>query len=170
MKQSGINVLPTLCNVVSTLCNVVSTLFQRQALTLYQRCATLKIRRWILFHFQRQINVISTLRINVETTLIQRWNVGWVRRLKLVEFFYAPVRHCRNVSNRSVLSTYKLRRCDAVSAWSRTLKLVAKMGQFILGTKAVHFSNYKKLLFTVIKKHLFTHKISLVLPFSLLHF
>ena len=41
--------------------NVVSTLFQRRALTLYQRCATLKIRRWILFHFQRRINVISTL-------------------------------------------------------------------------------------------------------------
>ena len=28
--------------------NVVSTLFQRWALTLYQRSATLKIRRWIL--------------------------------------------------------------------------------------------------------------------------
>ena len=41
--------------------NVVSTLFQRRALTLYQRCATLKIRRQILFHFQRRINVISTL-------------------------------------------------------------------------------------------------------------
>ena len=40
-------------NVVWTLCNAVSTLFQRRALTLYQRCATLKIRRRILFHFQR---------------------------------------------------------------------------------------------------------------------
>ena len=46
--------------------NVVSTLFQRRALTLYQRCATLKIRRRILFHFQRRINVISTLITNVE--------------------------------------------------------------------------------------------------------
>ena len=52
--------------------NVVSTLFQRRALTLYQRCATLKIRRRILFHFQRRINVISTLIHNVETTLIRR--------------------------------------------------------------------------------------------------
>ena len=47
--------------------NVVPTLFQRRALTLYQRCATLKIRRRILFHFQRRINVISTLIHNVET-------------------------------------------------------------------------------------------------------
>ena len=59
LKQRCINVVPTLCNVVSTLCNVVSTLFQRRALTFYQRCATLKIWRRILFHFQRQINVIS---------------------------------------------------------------------------------------------------------------
>ena len=72
LKQRCINVVPTLCNVVSTLCNVVSTLFQRRALTLYQRCATLKIRRRILFHFQRRINVILTLIHNVETTLIRR--------------------------------------------------------------------------------------------------
>ena len=65
LKQRCINVVPTLCNVVSTL-------FQRRALTLYQRCATLKIRRQILFHFQRQINVISTLIHIVETTLIRR--------------------------------------------------------------------------------------------------
>ena len=78
LKQRCINVVPTLCNVVSTLCNVVSTLFQRRALTLYQRCATLKIQRRILFHFQRRINVISTLIHNVETTLIRRWNVGWL--------------------------------------------------------------------------------------------
>ena len=58
--------------------NVVPTLFHRRALTLYQRCATLKIWRRILFHFHRQINVFSTLIHNVETTLIQRWNVGWV--------------------------------------------------------------------------------------------
>ena len=72
LKQRCINFVPRLCNVVLTLCNVVSTLFQRQALTLYQRCATLKIRRRILFHFQRRINVISTLIHNVETTLIRR--------------------------------------------------------------------------------------------------
>ena len=44
--------------------NVVSTLFQRRGLTLNQRFATLKNRRPIFFHFQR--------RINVETTLNQR--------------------------------------------------------------------------------------------------
>ena len=70
-------------NVVSMLCNVTSTLFQRFA-TLFRRCfnvgarhfATLK-KRLILFHFQRRINVISTLIQNVETMLIRRWNVGW---------------------------------------------------------------------------------------------
>ena len=59
-------------NVIPTLSNVDSTLFQRRALTLYQRCATLKIRRRILFHFQRRINVISTLIQKVKITLIRR--------------------------------------------------------------------------------------------------
>ena len=40
----------------------VSTLFQCRALALYQRCATLKIQRLILFHFQRRINVNPTLK------------------------------------------------------------------------------------------------------------
>ena len=53
------NVIPTLCNIVSTLCNVVSTLFERRALMLYQRCAKLKIRRRILFHFQRRITLFQ---------------------------------------------------------------------------------------------------------------
>ena len=69
LKQRCINVVPTLCNIVSTLCNVVSTLFERRALMLYQCCATLKIRRRILFHFQSRINVISTLIHNVDPTL-----------------------------------------------------------------------------------------------------
>ena len=51
---------------------VVSTLFQRRTTTLYQRCGTWKIRRRILFRFQRRINVISTLIHNVEATLIRR--------------------------------------------------------------------------------------------------
>ena len=75
LKQHCINVVPTLRNVVLTLCNVVSTLFQCRALKLYQGRATLKIRRWILFYFQRRINVISTLIHNAETTLIRCWNV-----------------------------------------------------------------------------------------------
>ena len=71
---------------LSTLCNVVSTLFQRHGPRLYQRCATLKTRRQILFHFQRQINVTSTLIQNVEITLTRHWNVGWVNTRK-VKFF-----------------------------------------------------------------------------------
>ena len=52
--------------------NVVSTLFQRRGVTLYQRCAMLKNWHRILFHFQRWINVISTLIHNIETALIRR--------------------------------------------------------------------------------------------------
>ena len=66
MKQY-INIVPMLCSVVLTLCNIASTLFPNQAWTLYQCCATLEIRRWILFHFQHRINVISTL--------IWHWNL-----------------------------------------------------------------------------------------------
>ena len=83
------NVVLTLRNVVSTLCNVVSTLFQRRALTLYQCCATLKIWRQILFHFQRRINVISTLIQNIETMLIRRWNVDLEAFLFEMILFYA---------------------------------------------------------------------------------
>ena len=54
---------------------IVSTLFQCNTPTLFQRCATLKNRRLILFHFQRQISVISILIHYVGTTLTQRWNV-----------------------------------------------------------------------------------------------
>ena len=42
--------------------------------------------------------------------------------------------------NRSVLLTYQLRRRDDVSTWSRTVKLVPKMGQFLLGTRHQIFS------------------------------
>ena len=35
------------------------------------------------FHFQRQINVISPLIHNIETTLIRRWNVGWTKFLQV---------------------------------------------------------------------------------------
>ena len=49
---------------------------------LHWPCATLKIRFWISFHFQRRINVISTALHNVETTLIRRSNVGWVVSMK----------------------------------------------------------------------------------------
>ena len=53
-------------------------LFQCWTPTLYQCYATFKIRLRILFHFQRQINVISTVIHNVETRMILRLNVGWV--------------------------------------------------------------------------------------------
>ena len=62
LKQRCINVVPTLCNVVLALCNVISTLFQRWALTLYQRCASWKSDVGFCFIF------------NVGSTLFQRWS------------------------------------------------------------------------------------------------
>ena len=53
-----------------------------------------------------------------------------LRRLKLVDFIYLPVRRRKNVY-RSVLLKYQLRRRDDVSAWFRMFKLVTKMGQFV---------------------------------------
>ena len=68
--------------IASTLCKVDSTLFQCWTPTLYQCCATLKIQLNIFFHFQRRSIVISTAIHNIETTLIRRWNVGWVVSMK----------------------------------------------------------------------------------------
>ena len=58
-----------------------------------------------------------------------------LRRLKLVGFIYVPVRRCKDVSNRSVLLIYQLRCRDDVSVWSKTSKLVTRMGQFPLGIR-----------------------------------
>ena len=54
--------------------------------------------------------------------------------LRLVDFVYVPLRRRKDVSNRPVLLTYQLRRRDNVSAWSSSVKLVTRMGRFILGT------------------------------------
>ena len=67
MKQRCINVVPMLCNVFSTLCNVISTLFQRRALTLYQRWKS-GVRFCFIF------NVELTLFQLWSTTLKQRWS------------------------------------------------------------------------------------------------
>ena len=64
-------------------------------------------------------------------------------------FIYVPARHRKNVSNRSVLLTYQLKRCDDVSAWSRTFKLVNKTGQFILDTRQYIFRHLRR--FSLIK-------------------
>ena len=50
-------------NVETALCSFVLTFFQRRTPTLYQSCATLKIRLWIFVRFQRRINVILTFNI-----------------------------------------------------------------------------------------------------------
>ena len=48
--------------------------------------------------------------------------------------------HRYDVSNWSVLFNYQLRRRDDVSAWFKTLKLVSKMGNFLLRTRQYIFS------------------------------
>ena len=60
-----------------------------------------------------------------------RYQLVW--RLKLVGFIYVPVKCRKNVSRRSVLLTYQLRRCDDVLSLSRTFKLVSKISQFLGG-------------------------------------
>ena len=55
-------------------------------------------------------------------------------RLKLVGLIYVPLRCHKDVLNRSVVLTYSLRRRDDVSAWSRTFKQVAKIGELLLCT------------------------------------
>ena len=73
--------------VLKRRCNFVSALFQCQVPTSYQRCTTLKIRRQILFNFQRRINVISSFIHKVDATL-----KCWLRQkrkfLNLYSFLY----------------------------------------------------------------------------------
>ena len=82
------------------------TLLQREALTLYQHCAMLKIQRPVLFHFRRRINVISTLIHNVETKLIKRWNVGWVcfKLLEISKMCLKTVYQNRKIISRKIKS------------------------------------------------------------------
>ena len=75
LKQRSINVVPTFSYVVSTLCNVVST----SGTDIVSTLRKVENPTSDLSHFQSQINVVSTLIHNVETTLIRRWNVGWVK-------------------------------------------------------------------------------------------
>ena len=95
LKQRCINVVPTFYNVVLTL-------FQRRALTLYQRCTSLKIWRRILFHFQRQINVISTLIDNVDSTL-KCWLTFFTEKIFL---FFTGNRQLNVFSNHTIVFNY----------------------------------------------------------------
>ena len=52
---------------------------------------------------------------------------------------YIPVGRHEDISNRSVLLTYQLRRCDGISAWSRTFKQVTQISQFFFRQQAVRF-------------------------------
>ena len=86
----------------------------------------------------RHVKLVSLTYVPVGTSL---------QRLKLVGFIYVPVRRRKNVSNRTFLLKYQLKRRDDVSAWSRAFKLVTEMAHFFLGgegeggggTKVVRF-------------------------------
>ena len=81
---------------------VVSTLKQRRT-----NVTMLKIRRRNLFHFQRRINVISTLNHNDETTLIRRWNVGWDSFF----FKWIHLQRCFDVAQRCENRRWKWQHC-----------------------------------------------------------
>ena len=73
---------------------------------------------------------VSRWSVSLRYQLVHRYNVSnWSG------FFHVTLKHGRNVSNRSD----QLGRFDNVSAWFSALKSVTKMGQFLLGVKAVHF-------------------------------
>ena len=96
----------------------------------------------------RRLKDVSLIQVPFKTSLrlvqlvshIQVPAVTSLGRLRFIGFVYVPLRRRKDVSNRSVLLTYQLRRRDNVSAWSRTFKLVTRMGQFILGTRQQIFS------------------------------
>ena len=88
-------------------------------------------------HIGTSWNVSATCCVG-PSQLDTSWYIATTSQIGRV--FYIPVRHHKNVSDRFVLLTYKLRRRDEVSALSRTLKLVSKIGEFLLSTKAIHFS------------------------------
>ena len=78
--------------------------------------------------------------VSLRCPLVHRCNISnW-------SVIYVPVRRPKNVSNRSVLLTYQLRRCDDVSLLSKTFKLVSKMGQFLLGTRQYIFQHLRWLI------------------------
>lgn len=49
------------------------------------------------------------------------------------------MKQSKDISNRSVFSSYQLRRHDYVPAWFGTLKLVTKKSWFSFGYQVVHF-------------------------------
>ena len=69
-----------------------------QAPTLYQRCATLKMRRRILFHFQRRINVISTFSRRLQDFLQKRLqDILKTSSKRFEDVFKTSLRHRQDV-------------------------------------------------------------------------
>ena len=93
-----------------------------------------RLKKVILFRYQQKIlcNELS-------------WSVSLIpvgmslRYFKLVGFIYLSVRRRKEVSNRSTLLTYHLRRRDDLSAWSSTFILVTKM-DILFGYQTERFS------------------------------
>ena len=95
----------------------------------------------------RHLKDVCLIQVPVKTSLCRAKLVSLtqvpistsLRRLKLVYFIYAPMRHHKDVSNRSDEFMYQLRRHGDVSAWSGEFKLVTKMDKFLLRTISVNF-------------------------------
>ena len=76
-KQRWSKVVQLWKTVLLRLFDVVLTLFHCRTTPLYQGCTMLKVRRQILFHFQRRIRVISTLIHKVQARFIIVFDWDW---------------------------------------------------------------------------------------------
>ena len=74
LMQRCINAAQRCFDVASTLCHIVLAI---SGTDIVSTLWNVKNRRRFMFHFQRRINVISTLIHSIERTLIRRWNIGW---------------------------------------------------------------------------------------------
>ena len=86
-----------------------------------------------------QVSVETSLRRDKFVNLTQETSWYIASMSKVGRFYLHTSGTLKNLLNRSILLTYQLRRHDDVSSWSKTFKLVSKMGQFTLGTRQYLF-------------------------------
>ena len=103
----------------------------------------LKLRRRILFYFQRRINVISTLIYNVETTLIWGWNVGLdISLFNIHIYIYIYIHytctiytiHCIYNCDIIVYTVYSIYNCDII-VYEYTTWIVGCSYTIVLGNQ-----------------------------------
>ena len=92
----------------------------------------------------RILKYVSLIQVPIETCCIGQSQLGtsWYIAMtsKIGLFFFTYQLDIAKTSQIVCLLMYQLRPCDDVPALYRTLKLVCKMDQFLLGTNTVHFT------------------------------